>query len=548
MSDRAERGKSRASVAGHAPSRAREASATTRGFLLFAAVALSACEVGPDYVPALAPVPENFKELRGRALKGFKVAAPRDSVDAGPWWQVYKDPVLDSLERQVEISNQTVAAAAAAYEQARTLIRTAQAALFPTVTAGYSATRTYTGAALVGGSSTTTASGGAVASTGSGAATSLHGVTTTVETTQAALTWDLDVWGKIRRQIESNVAGAQVSAADLTNATLAAQAQLAMAYFNLRAAYSLRSLLEKTAAEYKTTVTITRFQYKGGTVSEADLVAAETQYMSAQAAAISTNETIAQLQHAIAMLIGKPPSEVNLPPLPLTGAVPPFPVGVPSQLLERRPDIAAAERMMQQENALIGVAIAAYYPDVTISADLGYTGLKSLPINPAHEFWAIGGMALETVFDGGARSAQVDSAKATYLQAVANYRQTVVTAFQQVEDQLAAIRVLTAQLKVQDNAVVEARKAVTVYLNQYRAGAVAFTSVVVAEAALLSAQQAALATRQNLFIASVALIEALGGGWDKSRLPTPSEVSTGVLDLPAALSSSRLNMARASPL
>ncbi len=505
----------------------------TRGVLLFAAaVALSACEVGPDYVPALAPVPQNFKELRGRALAGFKVATPRESVDAGPWWLVYRDPVLDSLERQVEISNQTVAAAAAAYEQARTLIRTAQAALFPTVTASYSVSRNYTGSALLGSSSTTTASGGAVAATGTGAATSRHGVTTTVQTTQAALTWDLDVWGKIRRQIESNVAGAQVSAADLTNAKLTAQAQLALAYFNLRAAYSLRSLLEKTAAEYKKTVTITQYQYKGGTVSEADLVAAETQYMSAQAAAISTNETIAQLQHAIAMLIGKPPSEVNLPPMPLTGAIPPFPVGVPSQLLERRPDIAAAERVMQQQNALIGVAIAAYYPDVSISADLGYTGLMSLPINPAHEFWSIGGMALETVFDGGARSAQVDSAKATYLEAVANYRQTVVTAFQQVEDQLAAIRVLAAQLKVQEAAVVEARKAVTVYLNQYRAGTVAFTAVVVAEAALLSAEQAALASRQNLFIASVALIEALGGGWDKSRLPTPSEVSTGITIFP----------------
>ena len=533
MSDRVERGESRASVAGHAPSHARKASGTTRGVLLFAAAAaLSACEVGPDYVPALAAIPQNFKELRGRALKGFKVAAPRESVDAGPWWLVYRDPVLDSLERQVEISNQTVAAAAAAYEQARTLIRTAQAALFPTVTASYSVSRNYTGSALVGSSSTTTSSGGAVASAGSGTTTSRHGVTTTVQTTQGALTWDLDVWGKIRRQIESNVAGAQVSAADLINAKLTAQAQLALAYFNLRAAYSLRSLLEKTTAEYKKTVTITQNQYKGGTASEADLVSAETQYMSAQAAAISTNETIAQLQHAIAMLIGKPPSEVNLSPMLLTGAIPPFPVGVPSQLLERRPDIAAAERVMQQENALIGVAIAAYYPDVTISADLGYTGLMSLPINPAHEFWSLGGMALETVFDGGARSAQVDSAKATYLEAVANYRQTVVTAFQQVEDQLAAIRVLTAQLKVQENAVVEARKAVTVYLNQYRAGAVAFTSVVVAEAALLSAEQAALATRQNLFIASVTLIEALGGGWDKSRLPTPSEISTGISIFP----------------
>jgi NodT family efflux transporter outer membrane factor (OMF) lipoprotein len=214
------------------------------------------------------------------------------------------------------------------------------------------------------------------------------------------------------------------------------------------------------------------------------------------------------------------------------GRIPPFPVGVPSQLLERRPDIAAAERTMQQENALIGVAVAAYYPDITITADLGFTGTMPLPINPAHEFWAIGGTALETIFDGGLRSAQVDSAKAIYLESVANYRQTVLTAFQQVEDQLAAIRVLSAQLKVQEKAVAEARKAVTVYLNQYRAGVVAFTSVVVAEAALLADEQAALTTRQNLFIASVALIEALGGGWDKSKLPTPGEVGTGISIFP----------------
>ena len=493
--------------------------------VLVASGTFSACSVGPDYVPALTPIPEKFKELHGRALKGFKLATPRESVDAESWWRIYKDPVLDSLERRVEISNQTVAAAAAAYEQARTLIRIAQAALFPTVTASYSVSRAYTGAALVGGSSTTSSSG-------SGSTTSLHGVTTTTYTTQGALTWDIDVWGKIRRQIESNIAGAQVSAADLVNAKLTAQSQLALAYFNLRSAYSLKGLLEKTAGEYKKTLTITQNQYKGGTASQADVVSAETQLFSTQAAAIATDETIAQLQHAIAMLMGIPPSEVSLPKMLLPDAIPPFPVGVPSQLLERRPDIAAAERMMQQENALIGVAIAAYYPDVSISADLGFTGMMPLPINPAHEFWALGGMALETVFDGGLRSAQVDSAKATYLQSVANYRQTVLTAFQQVEDQLAAVRVLSAQLKVQDKAVVEARKAVTVYLNQYRAGVVAFTSVVVAEAALLSAEQAALATRQSLFVSSVTLIEALGGGWDKSKLPTPGETSTGISIFP----------------
>jgi NodT family efflux transporter outer membrane factor (OMF) lipoprotein len=493
-------------------------------------VTLSACSVGPDYVPASAPVPEKFKEAKGRALKGYKIATPQDCVDAGPWWQAYRDRLLDSLERQVEINNQTVAAAAAAYEQARTLIRQAQAALFPTVTASYSATRQYTGSALIGSSGGT--SGSSSSASPISASVSRHGVTRTVYTTQATLTWDLDVWGKIRRQIESEVAGGQVSAADLTNAKLTAQAQLAMAYFNLRAAYSLRSLLERTATEYQKTLIITRNQYRAGTVSEADVVSAETQLLATQAAAINTNETIAQLQHAIALLIGKPPSEVNLPPMPLGGAIPAFPVGVPSQLLERRPDVAAAERAMQQENALIGVAIAAYYPDISITADLGFTGTMPLPINPAHEFWAIGGAALETLFDGGLRSAQVDSAKAIYLESVANYRQTVLTAFQQVEDQLAAVRVLSAQLSVEEKSVAESRKAVTVYLNQYRAGLVAFTSVVVAEAALLAAEQAALATRQSLFVASVALIEALGGGWDKSKLPTPEEVGSGISIFP----------------
>lgn len=494
-------------------------------------VALSACSVGPEYVPASAPVPEKFKELNGRALKGYKVATPQECVDAGPWWLVYRDGTLDSLERQVEINNQTVAAAAAAYEQARTLIREAQAALFPTTTASYSVTRQYTGARLFS-SSSGASSSSSVSPTSATGITSRHGVTSTIYTTQAALTWNLDVWGKIRRQIESDVAGAQVSAADLTNAKLTAQAQLATAYFNLRAAYSLRSLLERTAAEYKKTLFITQNQYRAGTVSEADVVSAETQLLATQAAAINTNETIAQLQHAIALLIGRPPSEVNLPPMPLDGVIPGFPVGVPSQLLERRPDVAAAERAMQQENALIGVAIAAYYPDITISWNLGFTGTMPLPINPAHEFWAIGGTALETVFDGGLRSAQVDSAKAIYLESVANYRQTVLTAFQQVEDQLAAIRVLDAELRVREKAVVEARKAVTIFLNQYRAGVVAFTSVVVAEASLLADEQAALATRQSLFVASVSLIEALGGGWDKSKLPTPGDVGTGISIFP----------------
>ncbi|MGA9601216.1 MAG: efflux transporter outer membrane subunit [Methylocystis sp.] len=497
---------------------------------LASALALSGCMVGPDYVKPPVLTPEKFKELKGNLVKGWKLATPQDCVDAGPWWGVYRDPTLDQLEEQVVLSNQNVAAAIEAYEQARALIREAQAALFPTVTAGYSTTRQYTGAALFNtGSSTSSATpttGSTTTSTTPGT-TGNRGKVTAIYTAQGNLTWTVDVWGQIRREIESDIAGAQVSAANLANAKLTAQAALATAYFNLRAAYSLREILERTAAEYRRTLEITRNQYKAGTVSEADVVTAETQLLATEAQAINTGVAISQSEHAIALLIGKPPADFSLPPMRLTGFIPSFPVEVPTTLLERRPDIAAAERTMQEENALIGVAVAAYYPNITLSADLGFTGHVPLPINPAHEFWSLTALAMETVFAGGLRSAQVDAATSTYRQSVANYRQTVLTAFQQVEDQLAAIRIQAKQLRVQETAVAEARKAVTIYLNQYRAGIVAFTSVVVAEASLLAAEQSALITRQNLFLASVALIEALGGGWDKSKLPGDFGVQTG---------------------
>jgi len=495
---------------------------------LAAALTLTGCMVGLDYVPPPVLAPETFKELKGNLVKGWKLAAPRDRVDAGPWWAVYNDPTLDALEAKVEVSNQTVAAAVEAYEQARTLVREAEAALFPTINAGYSAQRQYTGKALVGGF--TIAPGGAPAIATS--TTMIHGQTTAIYTAQGSLTWELDIWGKIRRQIESNVAGVQVSAADLENAKLTAQAALATAYFNRRAAVSLKELLERTAGAYRRTLEITRNQYKTGSAASTDVVAAETQLLSTEAQAVQTGVVIAQLEHAIAMLIGKAPAELSLPHAGLVGDIPVFPVEVPATLLERRPDISAAERMMQQENALIGVALAAYYPDITLSATYGYTGFIPLPFNPAHEFWSLGAMATQTVFEGGLRSAQVDSATSTYRQSVANYRETVLAAFRQVEDQLAAIRIQRRQLQLQEKAVAEARRSVTAYLNQYHVGWVAFTSVVVAEAALLAAEQSALTTRQNLFAASVALIEALGGGWDRSRLPTTAEATPTISILP----------------
>ncbi len=474
------------------------------GLALALALALPGCMVGPDYVKPPVLTPEKFKELKGAPVKGWKLAEPCGCVDTGAWWAVYRDPTLDQLEEQVELSNQNVAAAAEAYEQARALIRESQSALFPTVSTGYSTTRQYTGSALFNsGSSTTTAaplsSSTTTTTTTTPSTTGNRGRVTAIYTAQGTLTWTVDIWGQIRRQIESSTAGAQVSAANLATAKLTAQAALATAYFNLRAAYSLKEILERTAAEYQRTLEITQNQYKAGTVSAADVASAETQLLATQAQAINTGIAIAQSEHAIALLIGRPPAALSLPPMRLTGFVPSIPVEVPSALLERRPDIAAAERTMQEQNALIGVAVAAYYPNITLSADLGFTGHVPLPFNPAHEFWSLTALAAETVFEGGLRSAQVDAATSTYRQSVANYRQTVLTAFEQVEDQLAALRVEAKQLKVQEQAVSEARKAVTVFPNQYRAGVVAFTSVVVAEANLLAAEQLALTTRQNLF-------------------------------------------------
>jgi NodT family efflux transporter outer membrane factor (OMF) lipoprotein len=472
---------------------------------LIFALSLAGCAVGPDYSPNAAPVPTQYKEL-----KGWKAATPRDGADRGDWWRFYRDPKLAVLLKQVEISNQTVAAAAAAYEQARALIREAQAALFPIATASYTATRTHTGLNAGG-------FGGAVG-----------GGTVTTFTPQLAGTWDLDVWGKVRRQIESNTSAAQASAADLDNAKLSAQAALATAYFNLRAADSLRDLLDRTVKEDKETLRITQDKYNAGLcptagsancISEGELRAAQALVLNAEAQATNVGVQRAQFEHAIAMLIGRPPAELTIATYLLGSNVPRIPVTVPSTLLERRPDIAAAERTMQEQNALIGVAVAAYFPDISLSGMLQWVGTNPLPFNVANAVWSLGAAGTETIFDAGLRAAQVDAARALYWQSVANYRQTVLTAFQQVEDQLAAVRILRQQL-VEEQAAVKAQlEAVRVFMNQFRAGTIDFTTVVTEQLLLLSYQEAELTTRQNLFLASVSLIEALGGGWDANLLP-----------------------------
>jgi NodT family efflux transporter outer membrane factor (OMF) lipoprotein len=473
-----------------------------RGLALGGSLLLSAClpSVGPDYVRPSAPAPAQFKEA-----KGWKFISPIDTQDRGAWWTIYRDPGLDALASQVEISNQTVIASVAAYQLARDLIREAQAGYFPTVTTSYSATDQHLGGAR----------------SGRGAPT-----TTMTYSPTASATWDIDVWGRIRRTVEANAAAAQVSAADLADAKLSEQSLLVEAYFNLRATDSLKKLLDDTIVEYKKTLQITENQYHAGTVSSADVVTAKTQLLAAEAASINTGVLRSQYEHAIAVLTGRPPSELSMKIAYLPHNIPSVPVTVPSRLLERRPDIAASERMLQEENALIGVAVANFYPDINLSAMFGFAGGAALPISAAAEAWTLVGSASQTIFDGGLLSADLAAARATYQQNVALYRQTVLTAFEQVEDELSAIRVEEAELKKQDAAVKAAQEAVRVYLNQYTAGLVAFTTVVTAEATELSDREAALATRQNLFIASVALIEALGGGWDASLLPNLESLST----------------------
>ncbi len=479
---------------------------------LIITLSLAGCTVGPDYFREPAPVSTKFKEL-----KGWKVATPSDQLARGPWWAPYHDPKLALLLHQVEVSNQTVAADAAAYEEARALIREAQAALFPTLTGNYTFTRTRTGPAT----------NGTGVSTGAGALYS------TTFVPQLSGSWDLDVWGKVRRQIESNASTAQADAADLDNAKLSEQAMLATAYFDLRAADSLSDLLTRTVVEYKKNLGIVQNQFNAGySVTSGDVATARAQLENAQAQLINVGVERAQFEHSIAVLIGRPPAELTIASHDLTGSIPKIPVMLPSTLLERRPDIAAAERTMQAENALIGVAVAGYFPDITLSGLLEWIGKHPLPFNVANEVWSLGAAGSEPLFNGGLTSAQVDAARAAYWQSVANYRQTVLTAFQQVEDQLAAIRILSQQLGVQQAAVKDARTAVDVYLNQFQAGTVAFTTVVTAEVTLLADEEAELTIRQDLFLASVSLIEALGGGWDTSLLPTRDQLEKDFSLLP----------------
>ncbi|MFK0161252.1 efflux transporter outer membrane subunit [Rhizobium sp. NPDC090279] len=450
---------------------------------------LQSCTTGPNYLRPPVTTPVAFKE----APKGWKVAQPSSGADRGAWWSVYKDPLLNELVPQVAINNQNLKAYEAAYREAQAVIAEARSSLFPSLSITPGVTRARSA-----------------------------GVTETTGTAEGSASWDLDLWGKVRRQIESDKAGAQASAAELADLTLTAQAQLVTDYFELRYQDALVGLLNATAKAYQTTLAITENQYAAGVAARSDVITAQTQLATTQASAIAAQQLRAQYEHAIALLVGKPPSDLTIGPGRLAQSVPEVPAAIPSSLLERRPDIAEAERTMQQENALVGVAVAAYYPTVSLSALAGYTGASPL-FSATNAIWSLGASASETLFDGGNRSAAVKAARATYDQSVANYRQTVLAAFQNVEDQLSNLRILKQQAAAQDKAVRLSRQAVTVTVNEYQAGTGAYTSVVTAQATALSNEEAALQIQEGLMTSSASLIEALGGNWSVAQLPKDAQ-------------------------
>ena len=509
-------------------------------------LALAGCTVGPDYKrPSAIGATAAFKE----APPGWVAAQPLDTQDKGAWWEIYHDPVLSALEQRVVISNQTVKQFEAQLREAQATVDVARSALFPTVNGTASVTRSQrsgggssgiatglggtTGTALGGTTSSTLTGTGQTTGTTSTATTGTTGSAaaraTTLYTLEGTFDWDLDVWGRIRRQIESDVAAAQVSAADLVNATLSAQATLATDYFELRYQDALAKLLTDTVRAYTDALRITQNQYNAGTVSGADVAAAQTQLDTAQASLVNTGVLRAEYEHAIAVLTGAVPAELSISPGALAADAPVAPGLVPSLLLQRRPDISAAERAIAQQNALIGVQVAAFYPDISLSSLYGYSGnpLGSL-VQAANRVWSLGAAATETLFEGGLRNSEVAAARAAYDASVASYRQTVLTAFQQVEDGLSTLRILEQQAGALDTAVRSAQRSLQIALNTYRAGTAVYTAVITQQTALLGNQESALSVQEQRLLASVALVQALGGGWSTLDLPSRGSFQKGL--------------------
>ena len=463
------------------------------GTSLLAVASLAGCAVGPNYQRPTAPVETSFKESQG-----WTPSQPADAADRGAWWSVFKDPVLDGLEKRVAVSDQNLLATEAVFNQALALVAQSQSQYFPTIAATGSESTSRRPAAPTGAETTTNVYNAALGAS-----------------------WAPDLWGRIRRTNEANRDNAEAAAANVASAELLYQAQVATDYFTLRVLDEEKTLLNDTTANYQRVVTVTNNKYNAGVSAKTDLITAQTQLENAQAAAADLGVQRAQTEHAIAMLIGVTPADLTIAPAPATRNIPVAPTGLASTLLERRPDVASAERTMAAANAQIGVAVSAYFPNLTLTGSYGYQApaLSGL-FSASNAVWSVGPQLAETLIDFGARRAQVKNARAVYDQRVAQYRQTVLAAFQGVEDQIAALRVLEQEASLRNTAETSARQAETLTLNQYNAGQVDFTTVVTAENTALTAETNSLNVLRARLTASVALIQNLGGGWTDKDIPS----------------------------
>ena len=468
--------------------------------LALAVLQLTGCAVGPKYHTPTVEAPPSYKEVGD-----WKPAQPNDQSLGGEWWTIFQDPQLDALELQVNVSNQNLKAADAQFQQARAVLRYYRADYYPTVTAGPSATRTRISA-------------------NSPTSSTLRGATYNDFVVPFNFSYQADVWGRVRKTVESYREQAEASAADLATVNLSMHADLAIDYLQARSLDAEEQLLNSTVKDYEQALELNENRFHGGIASEVEVEQAKTQLQTTRAAAIDVGVLRAQYEHAVAILIGKPPAEFSLPPLPLTTPPPHIPISVPSELLERRPDIAAAERRVASANAQIGVAKTAYYPLVNLGASGGFesSAITTLAQGPSG-LWSIGLSTLGTVFDGGRRRSLNDQARAAYDYQVAAYRESVLTGFQQVEDNLAAVRILENEAKVQDEAVSAAQRSLDLSVIRYRGGVTSYLEVITAQSAALADEVTAVNILGRRMANTVLLVQALGGGWDRSSLPERPE-------------------------
>jgi len=476
---------------------------TTRGLRLAASCAaaitfFSGCTVGPNYVRPTAEVPTDFKETPAN----WKQAQPSDAISKGKWWEIYQDPQLNELEEQINVSNQTLKAEQEQFAQARAALRITSSNLFPNVSTAPSASRMRL------------APNEPLFNSAAGKA-DFNTFTIPVD-----VSYEVDLWGRVRRSVEASRSAAQATGADLASVSLSLHAELAADYFQLRGLDAQKQLLDSNVEAFEKALDLTESRYHGGLASAVDVAQAKTILDTTRAESTDLGVQRAAFEHAVAVLIGKPASQFSLPPIPLTAPPPVIPSGLPSNLLERRPDIAAAERRVQEQNAQIGVARAAYFPQLTLSGSGGFdSGVITTLLQGPGGFWALGGQAAETLFDGGARRGASEQAKAAWNQSVDNYRQTVLVAFQEVEDNLAALRILENEADQEAEAVASAQHSLSLSLTRYRGGVANYLEVTTAQSAALADEVTAVNILTRRLAASVLLVKALGGGWSVSQIP-----------------------------